>query len=722
MGFPTTNPCPSPLPSPGRRARTGNRDWRSQPAPSAPRWAGWLLAGVLLVFSLAPWTTRGSTLSGRVRTVQRLGTAKDLGEPRAFVKGNDARLYFTNTAAGGWLVFKAAWKHTPLQAWDYTYHAAVLRFDRNPPKLPSLTSPWREARVLGREKWSAFAAAATERLTPRTPGHGIYFQTLESDRVLYRDAAGQVKALPFGNEPAEVVIDRRLNAQEFTLALARAMESQLQSAFPGTRLFLIAHPLAGHEETGFCLLDVGQRRCVLFSAPHIDADVGGGFPLDYSLRSLASLTIESHGFGILKNPVSAAGRLVNMAVQTVSGLFTPVLHSTRPPDPTPGDGDGMDLAAWENHLDHLTGMPRDYGTVQFLINGENFFPTLEQRLAEARQKIHLHVAIFDTDDVAVGIADELRAKSTNVQVRVLLDRMSSLASGVSPPATPMPDGFVPPKSIGTYLEHHSRVAVRPFLNPWFTADHTKVITIDGRYAFLGGMNIGREYRYEWHDLMAEIEGPVVAHFERDFDRAWAHASALGDLAYLERTLSGKRPHPPAAETRKWPEIRRLYTRTGNTQIRRAEMEAFDWARKRIYLENPYLFDRSVLIALIQARERGVDVRVVLPSENDLAGGRSSNFVIANHLFRNGIRVYLYPGMTHVKALLVDGWVCFGSANFDKLGLRLNQEADIASSDADIVTRLRNELFEVDFAKSHLLTRPLEVNWTDDLADQLLSQF
>ena len=126
--------------------------------------------------------------------------------------------------------------------------------------------------------------------------------------------------------------------------------------------------------------------------------------------------------------------------------------------------------------------------------------------------------------------------------------------------------------------------------------------------------------------------------------------------------------------------------------------------------------------LLAARARGVDVRVVLPSENDFGVGKSSNLVTANALVRGGVRVFLYPGMTHVKALVADGWATFGSANFNKLSLRTNHELNLATSSSAIVSALARDLFAVDFAKSHELTEPIEVSWTDELADAILTQF
>jgi cardiolipin synthase A/B len=111
-----------------------------------------------------------------------------------------------------------------------------------------------------------------------------------------------------------------------------------------------------------------------------------------------------------------------------------------------------------------------------------------------------------------------------------------------------------------------------------------------------------------------------------------------------------------------------------------------------------------------------------PSENDLAPGHRSNLVTANYLLAHGVRVYIYPGMTHVKALLADGWACFGSANFDALSLRFNYEADLATSDPAFASQFRQQLIEADFARSREVKEPITVGWSDYLADALLAPF
>jgi cardiolipin synthase len=249
-----------------------------------------------------------------------------------------------------------------------------------------------------------------------------------------------------------------------------------------------------------------------------------------------------------------------------------------------------------------------------------------------------------------------------------------------------------------------------------------MLLIDGAYAWLGGMNLGRKYRYEWHDLMVEIHGPVVASFEDAFRRHWAHAGPLGDLAYGAALLDGPAPSAPAEPAEPWVPVRRLPTTTAWKPFATAVRAALLQARSYIYIENPYLFDKRVIAGLVRARRRGVDVRVIMPRVNDLKAGGRSNLVNANYLLRQGVRVYFYPGMTHVKALLVDGWSCLGSGNLNQLSLRLNQEQNIATSDPAFAARLKHELFDEDFAHSFELKEPVSLEWKDVLADLVLENF
>ena len=226
------------------------------------------------------------------------------------------------------------------------------------------------------------------------------------------------------------------------------------------------------------------------------------------------------------------------------------------------------------------------------------------------------------------------------------------------------------------------------------------------------MNIGREYRYDWHDMMVEVSGPIVDILQRDLDIAWSKAGWLGDAAMLVTWMKSTRQR---AEDVGEP-VRVLLTRDHDSQIYRAKLAAIRRAQSFIYIENSYLSDDTILLELAKARRRGVDVRVILPADGNHAPLNYSNEVAINVMLRNEIRVFLYPGMSHVKAAIIDGWAIVGSANFDKLSLQINEELNIATSRPEAVADLMERVFLHDFAISKEIDSPLDLNWTHHFAE------
>jgi cardiolipin synthase len=301
---------------------------------------------------------------------------------------------------------------------------------------------------------------------------------------------------------------------------------------------------------------------------------------------------------------------------------------------------------------------------------------------------------------------------------VLLDGIGALL-GTQVDPEGMPHDFSPPMSMPSYLRRGSPVKVRTSGNPWLTGDHTKSTIIDGRLAFLGGMNIGREYRYDWHDLMIEVQGPIVDVLQRDLDIAWSKAGWLGDLSMTYRAMTT--PKPRADDVGE--PVRVIVTRDHDSQIYRAQLAAIRRAQRYIYIENSYFSDDATLYELVKARRRGVDVRVILPDDGNHAPLNYSNQVAINAMLRNGIRVFLFPGMTHIKAMIVDGWASVGSANFDKLSLQINEELNIATSNEAVVADLMQRVFVEDFAVSAEVTEPRELtlrhHFAEFVSDELL---
>jgi phosphatidylserine/phosphatidylglycerophosphate/cardiolipin synthase-like enzyme len=169
-------------------------------------------------------------------------------------------------------------------------------------------------------------------------------------------------------------------------------------------------------------------------------------------------------------------------------------------------------------------------------------------------------------------------------------------------------------------------------------------------------------------------------------------------------------------------IRPLPTETGRKPFSTATLGAIGRVRRHIYIENPHLFDKRVIVALVRVLNRGVDVRVILPRVNDFKTGGRSNLVLANDFLEHAVRVHSCPGMTHVTALLVDDWVCLGSGNLIHFSLRLCHEPNLATSDPASRSGLKRDLFEADSACSCDLTKPITLGWSDFLADLMLEGF
>jgi len=421
--------------------------------------------------------------------------------------------------------------------------------------------------------------------------------------------------------------------------------------------------------------------------------------------------VRSHSTGVIMRPFSSLFRLLFISVNTVTTTFKAAYPRGVEGKPVPAlnNGPSMDLVAWEAYLDETTGASTT-GTIELLLDGEAFFSRFEEAVSAAERSVSLRMYIFDNDDFAVSVGELLKQRSNaGIETKVLLDGIGTVVSTIEEQES-LPREHEPPKSVRKFLEKGSKVDVRQSQNPWFTGDHAKTAIIDNEVAFTGGMNIAREYRYDWHDLMLELRGPVVDVLQQEFEKAWAHAGVFGDFAYARAALR-RRPEP--ADNAGYP-VRTLFTRTENAEIYRVQRKAIRRAQRYIYVQNPYFTDDVMLYELARARKRGVDVRVIIPLETDRGLITRNNVLAANALLRNGVRVFIYPGMSHVKAAVFDDWACLGSANWDRWSFYLNKELNIATSEPSVVRALREDLFEQDFATAVELTEQIPERWSDYL--------
>lgn len=380
-------------------------------------------------------------------------------------------------------------------------------------------------------------------------------------------------------------------------------------------------------------------------------------------------------------------------------------------------GDGMDLIAWENELDRIVGGHRSFGKIELLIDGNEYFPALTAAIANAKTSVKLRTYIFDTDDVSLAVADQLKDRSAEIDVKIMFDGLGTLmAERVVAEAQPVLENK--PTSIASYLEENSEIEVHKLTNPWLTGDHTKTTIIDSDVMFIGGMNIGREYRYDWHDVMVRAEGTIVDDFEHEFAKKWEHSKPFGDLRLLGKLM---KRHLRAKQPEDGYEIRAIMTKPHASDLYRAQFAAIKNAKRYIFIENSYFADAKILHALIKARLRGVDVRVIMSLDGNHGIMNQANVKAANVLLAAGARIYNYDGMSHVKAAVYDGWAVLGSANFDRLSFRINREANLASSAPEFTSQVLERIFAVDFVHSKELIAPLEQTWRHNMASIVASQ-
>ncbi len=439
----------------------------------------------------------------------------------------------------------------------------------------------------------------------------------------------------------------------------------------------------------------------------------------------AVLYVRSTEIESVLRPVSYATSLGSLVLKSTAGamgrvaLSTTLMPALNGPVPPLSNAEPMDLVAWEAQLDKVTNTTQSRGTLEFLVDGEEYFERLESAIQSANESIDMRTYIFDNDDYAVSVADLLKARSEeDVRVRVMFDSLGTIqAMQVDPDS--IPNSHRAPLSISGYLKRDSHTKVRTTANPWLTGDHTKTTIIDRKIAYVGGMNIGREYRYEWHDLMMEVRGPVVNQLQHESDKAWARAGLLGDLANFFAFIKGAGDD---AEAEGYP-LRVLQTRNFDSDIYKAQIAAIRSAQSYILIENAYFSDDRTLYELAKARRRGVDVRVILPMGGNHGTLNASNEIAINMMLEHGIRVYRFPGMSHIKAAIFDGWACVGSANFDKLSLKINKELNLATSNTAAVAELMDKVFIPDLMASEEISEPADITMmarvTEILVDELL---
>ena len=354
----------------------------------------------------------------------------------------------------------------------------------------------------------------------------------------------------------------------------------------------------------------------------------------------------------------------------------------------------IDLFVSEN-----LSLPFKGSEVKIHTDGYSFFHALLKEIASAKDHIHLDMYIFEDDALGNMVRDALVAKAREgVEVRLIYDDVGCW--NVS----------------NRFFERmrEEGIEVAPFLPvrfPSFTSkvnyrNHRKMIVIDGRTGFIGGMNIALRYvkgtkSQPWRDTMLQITGSGVYSLQRAF---------LVDWYFVDRNLISNRkyyPHP-SEESSHNESLLQIVTSGPDTpypEIMQGYVRTILAAKKYIYIETPYFLPTDpVLFALKTAAAGGVDVRILVPLRSDTKFVEWAGRSYLREMVKAGVCVSYYKtGFLHSKMIVCDDAICScGSTNVDFRSFENNFESNAFIYDSKVAIAMRNMFLE-DTSQSLLFT-------------------
>lgn len=372
----------------------------------------------------------------------------------------------------------------------------------------------------------------------------------------------------------------------------------------------------------------------------------------------------------------------------------------------------------------LTGMPAIAGnTVELLTDYVGAVDSIVKEIDGAQRYIHLEYFMFANDAIGAPVIDALiRAQGRGVTCRVLIDHLGNIGY----------NGPVLNRLRAAGIIVHEMLPVKPFDGQWNRPDlrnHRKIVVIDGVIGFTGSHNLVEDTYHKrgnirkglhYIELVTRVTGPVVHEFNAAFATDWySETSELLDatIAPDARVIAQARGEALCQVLPSGPG----FEHNNNLLL---FVALFHAARRRITIVNPYLVpDESLLLALVSAAQRGVEVTLMVSEIGDQFLVFHAQRSYYEELLKAGVRIHLYrsPVLLHSKFLIVDDDIAvIGSSNMDIRSFQLNLEITLICYNAQVAADLQD--VATDYLRHTLLlhldewqTRPPHIKLFDNLA-------
>ena len=357
---------------------------------------------------------------------------------------------------------------------------------------------------------------------------------------------------------------------------------------------------------------------------------------------------------------------------------------------------------------HERGIPiYNNNEIELLPNGRIKFENLFEAIRNAKEHIHLEYFNFRSDSIAKEIFTLLAEKAQEgVKVRAMFDDFGNLSNN-----RPLRKEHL------KMLNDRGIEIIRfdpmkfPYINHAFSRDHQKIVIIDGKKGFTGGMNIADYYINglpgigPWRDMHLCVEGPVVTGLQKAFLYVWNNET--------KQNIGGKEYFPYGEDCTYEPEqlgkqvaiVQRVPHKSPDA-IRRAYIEAMDAAEHHIRIVTPYFTPvKSLRKAIYRALKRGVRVEIMISEKCDISFSPDGGFYYANRFRKAGAHIYVYKGgFHHTKVMTVDDRFCtVGSANLNSRSMKYDYEINAFIFDLQTTWEL-DEIYKKDKTDSERMTK------------------